>query len=906
MPEPTPSQTVGPVLRVRARAAAAEPARRPDASRVPCVVGRRRSTAAGDAGAGRAWSRSGRPMPRAHAPGSAGAAAAPRRTAARRSSRSSRAPSARRQAPHLTLLVFARGLLKPVLTRCTSRTRPGANAADPVLRSLVRGRACDARRQRRPTTGCASTSTCRASGETVFFAHVTSSTHFVPRRRCEMRCRTPPGSAAMLEAERALATAEATAGVDAGAAAGRSPSAAGPELFDPRRLAEARPCRRKPGRAARARAARAGRRRRGRLRALRRDQPGHHRHARRCSSPGGRSALVAGELGAVAGELRARWPSAPVDPDGSSDAAAAGGADDVRLQGRRLADRGAGRPGAAARARGAPPARAARRSRRHPRGAGRARARGGAAVRRELGLAEPALPWHADRTAVAELGAALADLCGCARQDRLRPGAAFADGGGRGRGGGRAAGRRRCRTSGTRSARRSPSPVPGAPCAEAAVLLGAMVAEHERAAGGWQAEWSALSGALAFTAGAADALARALDGLTVDAERMRRNLDATGGLVMAGASPSRWRRRSASAQPSSSCRRRPSAPAPVEHVPRRAGGRPSRSRGRRRRAAGRGARPGPLPGLGAGVRRPGARALPGGAGMSVHHRVDGERAAGARARELAGHDARRCGIDSSPSLAAAAAWCATTIAGTGARRSRPGPTRSPTWPATSLELLDALELERVVVLRPLAGRRGRHVAGGRTRRSGSTGWCSRARRRASGRPSRGWSARATVRARDRRRSRTPWSRAGSRRRSPASGRRWWSGFRGELAATPREGYAACCEAIAGWDFDRKPAATCGAGARDRAAAHDPAAPPAEARATAAAVPGAVLLVLGRGAPGEHRATRGIHPCARRPRAGGAPSEQEVTRPRCATVAWRCAGRCSATPTSTPPSRGTPS
>lgn len=67
-------------------------------------------------------------------------------------------------------------------------------------------------------------------------------------------------------------------------------------------------------------------------------------------------------------------------------------------------------------------------------------------------------------------------------------------------------------------------------------------------------------------------------------------------------------------------------------------------------------------------------------------------------------------------------------------------------------------------------------------------------------------------------------------------------FRAGLAATPRAAYAACCEAIAGWDFAvhlgdvRAPALViCGA--------HDPVVPPVEARATAAAVPGAVLLEL---------------------------------------------------------------
>ena len=50
--------------------------------------------------------------------------------------------------------------------------------------------------------------------------------------------------------------------------------------------------------------------------------------------------------------------------------------------------------------------------------------------------------------------------------------------------------------------------------------------EHERAAGAWHAEWAALSTALAATAGAASAVRRSLDGLQVDADRMRANISA--------------------------------------------------------------------------------------------------------------------------------------------------------------------------------------------------------------------------------------------------------------------------------------------------------------------------------------------------------------------------------------------
>jgi len=48
--------------------------------------------------------------------------------------------------------------------------------------------------------------------------------------------------------------------------------------------------------------------------------------------------------------------------------------------------------------------------------------------------------------------------------------------------------------------------------------------EHERAAGAWHAEWAALSEALAYTGGAAAAIRECLEGLEVFPERMRENM----------------------------------------------------------------------------------------------------------------------------------------------------------------------------------------------------------------------------------------------------------------------------------------------------------------------------------------------------------------------------------------------
>jgi 3-carboxy-cis,cis-muconate cycloisomerase len=67
----------------------------------------------------------------------------------------------------------------------------------------------------------------------------------------------------------------------------------------------------------------------------------------------------------------------------------------------------------------------------------------------------------------------------------------------------------------------------------AQTLQQATVGEHERAIGAWHAEWEALSDALALTGGAAAAVREATEGLEVHPEKMRQNLDKTGGIIMA-------------------------------------------------------------------------------------------------------------------------------------------------------------------------------------------------------------------------------------------------------------------------------------------------------------------------------------------------------------------------------------
>ena len=145
----------------------------------------------------------------------------------------------------------------------------------------------------------------------------------------------------------------------------------------------------------------------------------------------------------------------------------------------------------------------------------------------ELGLEAPPVPWHGDRTRVAALGAALAIAAGACEkvaidivllaQNEVGEVAESSEGG---RGGSSAMAHKRNPVGAvrTRAAARSARGAAG-------VLLEAMAGEHERAAGAWQSEWGALSTALACAGGAAWSLREALAGLTVYPERMAANLE---------------------------------------------------------------------------------------------------------------------------------------------------------------------------------------------------------------------------------------------------------------------------------------------------------------------------------------------------------------------------------------------
>jgi 3-carboxy-cis,cis-muconate cycloisomerase len=69
----------------------------------------------------------------------------------------------------------------------------------------------------------------------------------------------------------------------------------------------------------------------------------------------------------------------------------------------------------------------------------------------------------------------------------------------------------------------------------AGLMLDAMAADHERATGPWQLEWVAIPESFLAAGGALRQSRFMLEGLIVDAGRMRGNLDLTGGLIVAEA-----------------------------------------------------------------------------------------------------------------------------------------------------------------------------------------------------------------------------------------------------------------------------------------------------------------------------------------------------------------------------------
>ena len=152
------------------------------------------------------------------------------------------------------------------------------------------------------------------------------------------------------------------------------------------------------------------------------------------------------------------------------------------------------------------------------------------ALANELGL-RAALPWHTDRGRLAAVVAATGIYAGAlgkiARDIALlaqsEVGEVSAPGGG----------------SSTMPHKQNPSGCAVALAAAArlpgivAAHMAGLVQEHERALGGWQAEWPTVTRAIEATGAAVAALAATVAGLGVDPDRMRANLDATRGAIFA-------------------------------------------------------------------------------------------------------------------------------------------------------------------------------------------------------------------------------------------------------------------------------------------------------------------------------------------------------------------------------------
>jgi 3-carboxy-cis,cis-muconate cycloisomerase len=155
----------------------------------------------------------------------------------------------------------------------------------------------------------------------------------------------------------------------------------------------------------------------------------------------------------------------------------------------------------------------------------------------ELKLPLPDAPWHTHRDRIAEAASAFAILTGScgkiARDVSLMMQTDVAEAfepSGEGRGG-----------SSTMPHKRNPVAAATALAAAgmapnlAATIFAAQVQDHERSAGPWHAEWPTLPTLKLVTSGALAAIVDLAEGLEVDAARMRVNLDATHGLIMAEA-----------------------------------------------------------------------------------------------------------------------------------------------------------------------------------------------------------------------------------------------------------------------------------------------------------------------------------------------------------------------------------
>ena len=154
------------------------------------------------------------------------------------------------------------------------------------------------------------------------------------------------------------------------------------------------------------------------------------------------------------------------------------------------------------------------------------------ALAAELGLAAQRVPWHTDRTPVAELAATLgiaAGAIGKIATDIVALSATEVGEVGENAPGGSSAMPHKRNPIAAITARAAARRVPGL----VADALAAMDHEFQRAAGAWHAEWETVTELLRLTGGAAHRLAESLSGLHVHPGAMARNLRITHGLLLA-------------------------------------------------------------------------------------------------------------------------------------------------------------------------------------------------------------------------------------------------------------------------------------------------------------------------------------------------------------------------------------
>ncbi len=154
-----------------------------------------------------------------------------------------------------------------------------------------------------------------------------------------------------------------------------------------------------------------------------------------------------------------------------------------------------------------------------------------------LSLEVPDTPWHSQRDSLAELGAVLGLICGSVGKmardlslmlqhevAEISLVAAEGEGG-----------------SSTMPHKRNPVALAVVLAASvrapalAAIMISAMVQEHERGLGGWHAEWETLPELCCLTSGALASMLSALSQLRIDAEAMQHNLSLLQGVTLAEA-----------------------------------------------------------------------------------------------------------------------------------------------------------------------------------------------------------------------------------------------------------------------------------------------------------------------------------------------------------------------------------